>query len=291
MAKRTTYTPEQRAERLNQASERLTQAVEAISSGEDWERYLSFAAKLHSYSARNSMLLMQQACERGWTSLGYVAGFRTWLTLGRHVRKGERGLWVLAPRITKVTDIKTGEESPIVTGFTIATVFAACQTDGDGQIPELPYPELLTGDGPEGAWEALVSLVEARGFAVSVGELLPANGRTDLVARTVLVADRLDMAARVKTLAHELGHVMMHDGPMCGYLANRGRCEVEAESVAFLVCDSVKLVTDQYSFSYVARWAGGNLDVVQAAAETSIATARLILAELQHVLPDMLVAA
>jgi antirestriction protein ArdC len=291
MPKRTTYITDQRAERLNQASQRLTQAVQAIVSDEDWQSYLSFAAKLHTYSARNSMLLMQQASERGWTSLGHVAGFRTWVTLGRHVRKGERGLWVLAPRISKIIDAKTNEESAIVTGFNVATVFAACQTGGDGPVPELPCPELLTGDGPKGAWEALVALVEARGFTVSVGELEPANGRTDLVARSVLVSSRLDVAARVKTLVHELGHVILHDGPRCDYLTNRGRCEVEAESVAFLVCDSLGLVTDQYSFSYVARWAHGDANIVQAAAETSLTASRSILAELHRVIPDLVLAA
>jgi antirestriction protein ArdC len=197
----------------------------------------------------------------------------------------------LAPCRQKVTDKETGEERWIVKGFTVVTVFAACQTDGDGVVPELPHPELLTGDGPGGAWDALVSLVEARGFTVSTGELAPANGTTNLLARRVLVADRLDMAARVKTLAHELGHVIMHNGPMCEYHANRPRCEVEAESVAFLVCDSLGLATDQYSFSYLARWANGDVKIVQAAAEKSLATARTILAEMQGVESDVLLAA
>lgn len=63
------------------------------------------------------------------------------------------------------------------------------------------------------------------------------------------MADRLDEAAAVKTLVHELAHVMLHDGPICDYVANRGHCEAEAESVAFLVCDGLGLQTDAYSFA------------------------------------------
>ena len=263
---RLTYSPEQRKERLDEASVRLTQAVESITTGDDWQRYLAFAAELHAYSARNVFMLLAQAEARGWDSLGHVAGFKTWQGFGRHVRKGETSLKVLAPCRYKVRD-DDGSERWIVRGFTIASVFAARQTDGEGSIPEPVRPELLTGDGPVGAWSALVSLVEAQGFSVTLGELAPANGTTDMVARAVTVADRLDPAAQVKTLAHELGHVLMHNGPLCDYLANRGRCEVEAESVAYLVCDAFDLATDCYSFAYVASWARGDMQVVIEAAD------------------------
>jgi hypothetical protein len=87
------------------------------------------------------------------------------------------------------------------------------------------------------------------------------------VDHTVTVADRLDGAAAVKTLAHELAHVLMHNGPLCDYQANRGRCEVEAESVAYLVCDAFELASDGYSFAYVANWSRGEMAVVLDAAD------------------------
>jgi len=155
---RVTYSPEERKARLDQASAKLTQAVESIVTGDDWQAYLGFAAQLHNYSARNVALLMQQAYERQWVDengspvLGHVAGYRTWQSLGRQVCKGERGLWVLAPCKYKVEDAETGTESWRVRGFTLATVFEARQTDGPGEIPAQVRPELLTGNGPLGAW-------------------------------------------------------------------------------------------------------------------------------------------
>jgi antirestriction protein ArdC len=252
--------------KLDEATERLTQAVESIVTGEDWQRYLAFASELHTYSARNVFMLLEQAEDRGWDSLGHVAGFKTWQGLGRQVRQGEKSLKILAPCRYKVTE-DDGTEHYAVRGFTVASVFAARQTDGDGVVPEPVRPELLTGDGPTGAWDTLTELVAEQGFSIERGPLEPANGTTDMVTRTVTVADRLDGAAAVKTLAHELAHVLMHNGPICDYLANRGRCEVEAESVAYLVCDAFGLASDGYSFAYVANWSRGEMDVVLAAAD------------------------
>jgi hypothetical protein len=78
--------------KLDEATERLTQAVESIVTGDDWQRYLAFAAELHPYSARNVFLLLEQAEARGWDRLGHVAGFKTWQGFGRYVRKGETSL-------------------------------------------------------------------------------------------------------------------------------------------------------------------------------------------------------
>lgn len=272
---RVAYSPEERRARLDSAHAEMTAAVEALSSSQDWQAFLSFASKLHAYSAGNRMWLFQQAMVRGWDELGHVAGFRTWLSLGRHVRKGERGLQVLAPVRIKVRDEETGAERWIVRGFKVEHVFAACQTDGDGEIPQPMRPTLLAGDGPAGAWTALVAQVEARGFSVERSALFPANGTTSFTTRKVTVADRLEDAAAVKTLAHELAHVLLHEH--ADYHQNRGRCEVEAESVAFLVCAELGLSSDAYSFPYVATWAGGDAKVVTAAADTALRCAASIL--------------
>ncbi len=278
---RVTYSPEDRKARMDAAHAELTAAVEAISSSDDWRAFLDFARKLHSYSAQNRMWLFQQAMIRGWDDLGHVAGFRTWLTLGRCVRKGEHGLAVLAPVRVKVTT-DDGSENWAVRGFKIEHVFAACQTDGDGEIPEPIRPTLLAGEGPCGTWDALAQLVEARGFSVIRAPLFPANGTTSMTTRIVTVADRLEDAAAVKTLAHELAHVLLHSEPTCDYHANRERCEVEAESVAFLVCRELGLETDAYSFPYVATWASGEVKVVTAAADRALGCAREILEQIEH---------
>jgi antirestriction protein ArdC len=279
--KKTTYSPEERKARLQSAHAELTAAVEAISTSDDWRAFLEFARKLHSYSAQNRMWLFQQAVMRGWDDLGHVAGFRTWLTLGRYVRKGEHGLSVLAPVRVKLT-AEDGSESWVLRGFKVEHVFAACQTDGEGEIPERIRPQLLTGEGPSGAWVALSALVTAQGFTVERADLYPANGVTSFVTKVVTVADRLGEAAAVKTLAHELAHILLeHD--QVDYHGNRGRCECEAESTAYLVCSELGLASDSYSFPYVASWAKGDMKVVTAAADSVLSCADEIIKALDQV--------
>jgi len=151
---------------------------------------------------------------RRWDDLGHVAGFRTWLSCGRYVRRGEHGFRVLAPCRYKVTDAGTGDESWALRGFTVDTVFAGRQTDGECDIPEPIRPTLLAGDGPEGAWDALAAEVRHHGFCIERRGLYPVKGETIFptvfVPGQVIVADRLDDAAAVKTLWHELGHVLLH---------------------------------------------------------------------------------
>ena len=278
---RLTYSPGERRARLETAHAELTAAVEAIATSDDWQAFLDFARRLHTYSAQNRMWLFQQAMMRGWDDLGHVAGFRTWLTLGRYVRKGEHGLNVLAPVRVKVTD-EDGNEAWVLRAFKVETVFADRQTDGEGEIPEPIRPQLLAGDGPRGAWVALAALVEARGFAINRSPLFPANGETSFASQVVTVADRLEDAAAFKTLCHELAHTILHAPESVDYHANRGRCEVEAESVAYLVCRELGLETDGYSFPYVATWAGGDAKVVTAAADKALSCAAEILGALEQ---------
>jgi antirestriction protein ArdC len=276
---RTSYTPEDRQARMEAAHNEMTEAIEALGTGEEWQAFLAFASKLHKYSANNRMWLYAQALGRGWDELGPVAGYRTWLSLGRQVRKGEKALKVLAPCRYKKTDEATGESTWVMRGFTVESVFAASQTDGEGEIPADPAkPQLLTGEGPEGAEAALVALIEAKGFKVATEATLPANGYTSFGELKVAVGEHLVPAARVKTLAHELAHVLLHAPGQVDYFANRERCEVEAESVAYLVCGELGLASDAYSFPYVAHWANGDTKVVTATADKALKTANDILA-------------
>jgi hypothetical protein len=177
-----------------------------------------------------------------------------------------------------------------VRGFKVEHVFAACQTDGDGDIPEPIRPTLLVGTGPDGAWDALARLVKARDFTIERAPLFPANGTTSMTTKVVTVADRLDGAAAVKTLAHELAHVILHSDPSCDYHGNRGRCEVEAESVAYLVCGELGLRTDAYSFVYVASWSSGEIKIVTAAADRALGCARQVLQQLEEASAELVAA-
>jgi antirestriction protein ArdC len=262
-------------DRLTEAHERLTTAVESLVSGEDWQQLLSLAARLHRYSPTNCLLIRAQRPDATW-----LAGYRRWQALGRQVRKGEKGVAILAPVVTRRRPVDQDEEAEqpglvrVLRGFTVAHIFDVSQTDGP------PWPEvgpvLLSGDAPAQLWERLAAQVAAAGFTLSRADCRPANGKTDFVARAVTVRDDVTGAQAAKTLAHELAHVLLHDGSE-NATGCRGRAEVEAESVAYLICATTGLDTDTYSFPYVASWADGDSDRVRAAADVAIACARRIL--------------
>ena len=140
-------------------------------------------------------------------------------------------------------------------------------------------PALLTGQAPAGLWDDLASQVAGHGYTLERGDCSGANGYTDPARRVVKVRDDVDDAQAVKTLAHELGHLECgHVQDLSTYLTCRGRCEVEAESVAYVVAAAHGLDASGYTFAYVAGWAGTDLTCVRQAAETVTKAARTILA-------------
>ena len=208
-----------------------------------------------------------------------MAGYRCWQSLGRQVRKGERGIAILAPCVYRGRSLNDtdAEDAPgrarILKGFRAAHVWDVSQTDGE-PVPDV-RPELLSGHGPTGLWGALAAQLASAGFELHRKPCGQANGITDYGARTVTVRPDVDGAQAAKTLAHELAHVLLHDGIQA--VARRDLAEVEAESVAYLVCHSAGLASDDYSLPYVARWSGGDPARVRLTAERVIATSRRIL--------------
>ncbi|MDA8070276.1 MAG: ArdC-like ssDNA-binding domain-containing protein [Actinomycetota bacterium] len=286
-----------RNERLAKATADLAAAVEQITTSEDWLRYLDFQARFTKYSAGNTLLLLQQAMLRG-VEARQLAGHRTWQAQGRQVRKGERGFTVLAPVVRRVAerdpdlpppDPRRAEPEPgtkVVRGFTTATVFEVSQTEGE-PVPEPVKVQALEGPGPEGAWAGLTRLVRSEGFAVStcpVSELPPTcNGRTDFTARTVVVRDDLEPAQQVKTLAHELAHIRLGHERVASGFEHRDVAEIEAESVAYLICTELDMDPTGYSFGYVASWSGGDVAKFTATAERVRRVAVATLDELEAV--------
>ncbi|OCK13695.1 ArdC-like ssDNA-binding domain-containing protein [Cutibacterium avidum] len=271
-----------REARLDELHDKLTAAVDQLVSGEDWKRALAFAANFRSRSFNNTLLIWAQhaaACERGLVpkpTPSYVAGYKQWQGLGRQVQKGQPGYQITAPvtgrfasanpqdaeswrRLGKFDKPRPGEtvRSKMI-GVRPAYVWDASQTAGD-DIPEPPRPHLLEGEAPGGLWEGLAAQVKAAGFnllnVTSASEIYGANGVTDYLAHTVTVRADMDAAARVKTLAHELGHVLMHGPDNREARQHRGIGEVEAESVALMVGAAHGMDTSGYTIPYVSGWA------------------------------------
>ena len=239
----------------------LEQGITNLTSSEAWAEHLRVQARFHNYSFGNALLIHRQ-CEHATR----VAGFHSWKALGRSVRKGEKAIRILAPITVRNRDENNTTDEPdgtrFLVGFKAAAVFDISQTDGK-DLPEAPCSP-LTGDTDEAIWSALVALASEGGFEVkTVGEnaLGKANGDCSGLLKRIRVRDDLSGAQRVKTLAHEIAHSKLHVS-MGTPSIEREVAELEAESVAFVVCAALGIDSSSYSFGYVAGWSGGGDEAV-----------------------------
>jgi hypothetical protein len=200
----------EQAARVAALTDKLHASVSELTSSAAWTRMLGAVAKFHRYSARNILLLLIQAEERG-TQITHVAGYRTWQTLGRQVRRGEKRYEVLAPIRHRLSSDEAAERAAVglpaydaegrpirvVCGFRIEHVFDISQTDGEQFVtmPKVPY---LVGDGPAGLWDAIAELITEAGFAISRQTLAGGvRGETNYTNRIVTVGNELPPAEAI----------------------------------------------------------------------------------------------
>jgi len=168
-----------------------------------------------------------------------VAGFNAWRKLNRFVRKGEKAIWVLAPMVYK--DVEDGETDRVVRGFKFVPVFDIAQTDGEG-LPSIC--NRLEGGDPKGRYAQLVTVAQSCGFSVEDHEFNGnASGDCCHADHRIRVETTNTPAHRVKTLAHELAHALLHES-----YENRALAELEAESTAYVVCQGLGIDSGDYSF-------------------------------------------
>ena len=263
-------------DKLRAAHDKLQDAVAEIVSGDEWKRMLKVASRFHRYSFNNHLMIFLQRPDAT-----VVAGFNRWKSLGRSVKKGEKGIAIFAPCKYK-TKVETdaGEEQAVqqIRGFRVVHVFDISQTEGE-ELPDLDAvrPKLLDADAPEGIWDALVTRAEAAGFGVIRNQRGSENGYCDFSRKQIAVRPDVAPAQAVKTLIHELGHALLHGEELP---KSKEVAEVEVESVAYIVCDAIGLDSSDYSFAYVARWAEGSTDLVRESAQRAIECASGILTAL-----------
>jgi antirestriction protein ArdC len=237
---------EQAKQIASKAIEQLGQALEAGHS-EKLREHLAAMARFHRYSLHNIMLIASQRPDAS-----HVAGFHAWHKLGRFVTKGEKGILILAPIIRKKAE-NNGEaepdESSTAVGFRAAYVFDISQTDGQ------PLPEIGSVNGdPREHRERLVKFIAAHGIALEYSEdIAPARGTSSGGKITLLPGQ--SPAEEFATLAHEIGHEMMHRDERRNSTTKRIR-ETEAEAVAFVVCSAIGLETGSASQDYIGLYGG-----------------------------------
>ncbi len=235
----------------------LEVAVSELSSGGNWPYLLELASRFRNYSSMNLLLLYSQASRRGFMP-SLVAGYRSWQRLGRQVAKGEKALYIFAPNIKKPPD-DCATDNVLVTdqlvGFRLVSVFDLSQTTGK-DLPLLPEPKLLSSNDDElyPVVHKLCEHLRKLGFEVGFQRLYEVNGLTDFAKRKVQIRSDVSVGQKLKTLIHELGHVILH----MNRVVSREQAEIEAESCAYLVCRALGVDSSSYSFPYVARWARGD---------------------------------
>jgi antirestriction protein ArdC len=231
-----------------QAFNELVEAVEAGKSQKLVE-YLKAMGRFHNYSLGNVILIGFQRPDAT-----HVAGFRTWQKLGRHVKKNEKGIAIMAPIVWRKkamhADNEDQQESKEETAlaFKTAYVFDVSQTDGK------PLPEFAQTQGDPGIYtERLERFISGRGIKLERSNLRIAEGIS--IGGTILLKASLAPAEEFSVLVHETAHEMLHLDP-----ANRPEDktvrEAEAEAVAFVVCYGIGLNTNSASSDYIQLYNG-----------------------------------
>ena len=268
---------------MNSILKSLETGVENIFTGEKYAQYLQTMSKFHRYSFNNTLLI---AMQRPDATL--VTGYRNWQSMGRQVKKGEKGITILAPapikrkREQEILDQnhmplldadgnpRTEEVEVVIPRFKPTTVFDISQTDGE-PIETLAPEELTEAVADYDLFmEAItaVSPVPIR-FDEIAGE---AKGYYHSGDKEIVIQKGMSESQTIKTAIHETGHARLHDKDIMekqGIEKDRLTKEVEAESVAYCVCSAFGVDTSEYSFPYIAGWSS-NRDMKELKASMDI---------------------
>ena len=260
-------------QRVQELTDKLEQGLQDLFNSDSYRNYLSTMSKFHNYSFNNTLLIAMQKPDAT-----LVAGFKAWhKNFDRHVKKGEKGIRILAPAPYKIKEErdkidpvtqellldKDGnpqkEEVEItIPAFRAVSVFDVAQTDGK-PIPELAAKELLSD--VEG-YQDMIRAVEAISpVPIELEEIAgDSKGYYDREAKRIAVQENMSESQTLKTMIHEVAHSKLHskeveqDEQM---KKDRNTKEVEAESIAYTVCQHFGIDTSDYSFGYIAGWSSG----------------------------------
>ena len=269
-------TSEKPADKLKEITDRLEQGITELFESERYKEYLRVMSKFHNYSFNNTLLIAMQKPDAS-----LVAGFSSWKNnFGRNVMKGEKGIKIIAPSPFTVkqevekTDPQTGkpvigkdgkpvtEEKEIkVPAYKVVSVFDVSQTEGR-ELPDIAVDE-LTGD-VDRFKDCFAALEQASPVPIGFEKIEGgAHGYYHLEEKRIAIDEGMSDLQTLKTAIHEIAHAKLHDIDLNAPKeeqkprVDRRTREVEAESVAYTVCQHYGLDTSDYSFGYVAGWSSG----------------------------------
>ena len=269
---------------LTELTDKLERGIKDLCDSERYKSYLDTMSKFHTYSLNNTMLIALQS-----PNASHVAGFNAWKTkFERSVNKGEKGIKILAPVVKKIKKKvpKINEDTGLpvldkngepvleevvdkITNFKAVTVFDVSQTSGK-ELPEVAK----NLQGEVGNYSAFMQALEQISPVPMEFKPLPkdTNGYFDKENREIAINENMSQSQTIKTAIHEIAHALLHDD--CDGKSKQTR-EVEAESVAYVVCQKYGIDTSSYSFGYIATWGAGrdiksSLETIKTAASEMI---------------------
>ena len=300
-------TSEKPTEKLKEVTDRLEQGITELFDSERYREYLRVMSKFHNYSFNNTLLIAMQKPDAS-----LVAGFSAWKNnFGRNVIKGQKGIKIIAPSPYKVKqEMKkidphtqqpiigkdgkpvTEEKEITIPAYKVVSVFDVSQTEGK-ELPDIAVDE-LTGDVER--YRDFFAALE-KTSPVPIGfEQIPgsSHGYYHLEDKRIAIQEGMSELQTLKTAIHEIAHAKLHDIDLNAPeneqqpRVDRRTREVEAESVAYTVCQHYGLDTSDYSFGYVAGWSSGrelselknSLETIRSAAAEIINSIDETLAEL-----------
>ena len=294
----TKRTPKEKRAQIAEITEKLDKKVSELFNSDTYRNYLKTMSKFHNYSFNNTLLISMQ---RPDASL--VAGFNAWKTnFHRNVKKGEKGIKIFAPAPVKKTieqdvidpvtqkpvldndgNAKKEEMQVTIPLFQVVTVFDYAQTEGE-ELPSIGVSEL---SGKVNGYRSMIrALQNVSPVPVERNDVASrAKGYFSPAEQKIVLQKGMSEVQTVKTLIHETAHALLHDkdgskveGIMYQEKKNRNTKEVEAESVAYTVCEYFGIDTSEYSFGYIAGWsAGKDLKELKESMETIRKTASKII--------------
>ncbi len=245
-------------EEMDSLSKKVDERFASFLKEGRYKDVLLFMGNLSSYSLTNQLYILYQK-----NDVTTVHGLRAWNKLGRFVKKGEKGIKILQPIHKK----KEGEEEKPCLGFRVGYVFDLSQTEGE-ELKAFSFKEETLVENKGKIIQGMENAVKKEGYCLAyaskeeLGE--DCYGLCDHKAKIIKIREGLSDLQTVSTLAHECGHALAHGSPRNDFegllpLERREIKEVEAESIACIVCSYLGLDTENFNFSYIAGWASGDI--------------------------------
>jgi antirestriction protein ArdC len=254
------------AELTTKAIEELSVAL-AAGKSETLTQYLAAIGRFHKYSMHNVMLIVLQK-----PAATHVAGFHTWHKLGRHVRKGEKGIAIYAPVLRRKREPENGtgqSVEEVLLGYRTAAVFDVSQTEGKA----LPSIAKVHGDARRYG-DRLAAYALSLGIRLEYSESIrPAHGISE-GGKITLLPD-LSSAERTAVLAHELAHEILHHQPRRAATTKTVR-ETEAEAVAYVVCHAIGFETGTAAADYIQLHRGDAKLLLESLSYVRLAAGRIL---------------